>query len=143
MTSIVAGTGLTGGTITTSGTIALNFANANSWTGLQTFANASSTLATLGTTWFTGNTNTLLSSDANGKLQNTTVSSPLAFSGGTLSAQHRRRRHRRHRRDDAHRPSPRQRHEPDHGSHRHRRPVRLLQWHELGACDFFALPRDE
>lgn len=35
VTSIIAGTGLTGGTITTSGTIALNLGNAQSWTAAQ------------------------------------------------------------------------------------------------------------
>ncbi len=44
VTSITAGTGLTGGTITTSGTIALDLTHANAWTGLQQFANASTTL---------------------------------------------------------------------------------------------------
>jgi len=39
VTSITAGTGLSGGTITTSGTVSLNTANANTWTGEQTFNN--------------------------------------------------------------------------------------------------------
>lgn len=37
VTSITAGSGLSGGTITTSGTISLNTANANIWSGVQTF----------------------------------------------------------------------------------------------------------
>jgi len=37
VTSITAGTGLTGGTITSSGTIALDLGSANTWTALQTF----------------------------------------------------------------------------------------------------------
>lgn len=37
VTSIVAGTGLTGGTITTSGTIALDLTNSNTWSGLTNF----------------------------------------------------------------------------------------------------------
>lgn len=37
VTSITAGVGLSGGTITSSGTISLNLSNANTWTGLQTF----------------------------------------------------------------------------------------------------------
>lgn len=39
VTSITAGTGLSGGIITTSGTVSLNTANANTWTGEQTFNN--------------------------------------------------------------------------------------------------------
>ena len=35
VTSIIAGTGLTGGTITSSGTVALNLGNANTWTASQ------------------------------------------------------------------------------------------------------------
>ena len=38
VTSITAGSGLSGGTITTSGTISLNMANANTWTALQTYS---------------------------------------------------------------------------------------------------------
>lgn len=37
VTSIVAGTGLTGGTITTTGTLAIDYTRANTWTGIQTF----------------------------------------------------------------------------------------------------------
>ncbi len=37
VTSIGTGTGLTGGPITTSGTVSLNLANPNTWTGAQTF----------------------------------------------------------------------------------------------------------
>jgi hypothetical protein len=51
VTSVVAGAGLSGGTITTTGTISLNLANANSWTGLATFNNATSTLFTATTGW--------------------------------------------------------------------------------------------
>lgn len=40
VTSITAGSGLTGGTITTSGTVALDLTNANTWTGQQTFNTA-------------------------------------------------------------------------------------------------------
>ncbi|HVX90324.1 MAG TPA: tail fiber domain-containing protein [Candidatus Paceibacterota bacterium] len=55
-------------------TISLAFGTttANSWSALQTFANASSTLTTLGTTWLTGLTDALLATDANGKLVATT-----------------------------------------------------------------------
>ena len=38
VTSIVAGTGLTGGTITSSGTIALDLTHVNAWSGQQYFA---------------------------------------------------------------------------------------------------------
>jgi hypothetical protein len=38
VTSVTAGTGLSGGTITGSGTIGLNLANANTWTAAQTFS---------------------------------------------------------------------------------------------------------
>jgi hypothetical protein len=44
VTSITTGTGLTGGAITTSGTIALDLTHANSWTSLQQFQNASTSL---------------------------------------------------------------------------------------------------
>jgi trimeric autotransporter adhesin len=37
VTSVTAGTGLSGGTITTAGTISLNLGNANVWSGAQTF----------------------------------------------------------------------------------------------------------
>jgi hypothetical protein len=37
VTSVAAGSGLSGGTITTAGTISLNLANANTWTAAQTF----------------------------------------------------------------------------------------------------------
>jgi hypothetical protein len=55
VTSITAGAGLTGGTITTSGTIALDLTNPDAWTGLQTFRNASSTnLSVFATAYFGG-----------------------------------------------------------------------------------------
>lgn len=57
----------------------------NNFSLLNTFANATSTLFTAGTTWFTSNTGSVLSTSAGGLLQNTTVSSPLSFSGATLS----------------------------------------------------------
>ncbi len=53
-------------------TIGLNLANANSWTGLQSFTNASNTLTTLGTTWFSGINNAILSTNANGQVVATT-----------------------------------------------------------------------
>ena len=37
VTSVTAGAGLSGGTITTAGTISLNLGNANVWSGAQTF----------------------------------------------------------------------------------------------------------
>ena len=45
VTSITAGTGLSGGTITSTGTIALDVATANNWTGKQTFTGSTSSLA--------------------------------------------------------------------------------------------------
>ena len=80
VTSIVAGSGLSGGTITTSGTISLNLGNANSWTALQSFANASSSLfSNTGTAYFGG---TATSSFSNAGVL--TLASALAVgSGGT------------------------------------------------------------
>jgi hypothetical protein len=40
VTSITAGSGLTGGTITTTGTLALDLTSNNTWSGIQTFSNA-------------------------------------------------------------------------------------------------------
>jgi hypothetical protein len=48
VTQIIAGAGLTGGTITTSGTIALDLTNPNTWTGLQTFNKGLNTLSVTG-----------------------------------------------------------------------------------------------
>jgi len=45
VTSVVASTGLTGGTITTTGTIALDYTAASPWTGQQTFTGSTSVLA--------------------------------------------------------------------------------------------------
>ncbi len=53
-----------GGSITISAASSTLLANNNNWTGLQNFANSSSTLATLGTTWFSGITNGILSTNA-------------------------------------------------------------------------------
>lgn len=44
VTSVATDATLTGGPITTTGTLGLNLSNANTWTALQTFSNASSTL---------------------------------------------------------------------------------------------------
>jgi hypothetical protein len=40
VTSIIAGTGLTGGTITSSGTIAVDYSTTNTWTGVNTYSKA-------------------------------------------------------------------------------------------------------
>jgi hypothetical protein len=48
VTSITCNGGLSGGAITSTGTCSLNLANPNTWTGLQTFSNASSTLFSAG-----------------------------------------------------------------------------------------------
>ncbi len=45
VTSITAGTGLTGGAITTSGTIALDVAHANTWTAQQSFTDGTNSVA--------------------------------------------------------------------------------------------------
>jgi len=58
VSSISAGTGLTGGTITTSGTVALDLAHANTWTAAQTFTNSDLKLlgsSTGGTTFTSAN----------------------------------------------------------------------------------------
>jgi hypothetical protein len=49
VTSIAAGAGLSGGTITTSGTLSLNIDNANVWLAEQTFSTSTSGPAALGT----------------------------------------------------------------------------------------------
>ncbi len=61
-----------GGSITVSAASSTLLANNNNWTGLQTFANSSSTFATLGTTWFSGIANAILSTNANGQVVATT-----------------------------------------------------------------------
>lgn len=45
VTNVTAGSGLSGGSITTTGTISLDLTNANSWTGKQTLSGSSSVLA--------------------------------------------------------------------------------------------------
>ncbi len=57
-----------GGSITITAASSTLLANNNTWTGLNIFANSSSTLSTFGTTWLTSVTNTLLSTDQNGKI---------------------------------------------------------------------------
>ena len=47
VTSITAGAGLSGGTITTSGTIALDLTGANAWTGQQTFNTSAPVFGTI------------------------------------------------------------------------------------------------
>ncbi|MDR3570896.1 MAG: tail fiber domain-containing protein, partial [Candidatus Pacebacteria bacterium] len=53
----------------------------NTWTGLQSFNNASSSLTTLGTTWFSGISNSILSTDQNGRLIATTSIGANLLSG--------------------------------------------------------------
>ena len=85
-TTIAAGAGLTGGgDLSANRTLAIDFTRANVWTGLQQFSNASTTLATLTTLWTPGFVSTLLGTDANGKVQSTTIGTGLSLSGGTLS----------------------------------------------------------
>jgi hypothetical protein len=94
VTSIIAGTGLSGGTITSSGTIALNLGNANTWTGAQTF-NANSNFPGSGI-WNTsgnlgiGTTSPSQLLEVNGNAQidnNLTVNGTITGSyGGTITA---------------------------------------------------------
>jgi len=51
VTSVATDSTLTGGPITTTGTLGLNLTNLNSWTGRQNFTNATSTLFTATTAW--------------------------------------------------------------------------------------------
>ncbi len=74
LANLSAGTGLSGSAYNGSGvqTFSLNLANANNWTALQTFTNATSTLFSAGTIWDTGVTNGVLSTNANGQVVATT-----------------------------------------------------------------------
>ena len=58
VTSVATDGTLTGGTITTTGTLSLNLANANSWSALQVFAKASSTLASVISALYVGDSST-------------------------------------------------------------------------------------
>jgi hypothetical protein len=89
VTSITAGAGLLGGTITATGTISLNTGNSNTWSALQFFsANASSTnFSNFGTAYFGGtatssfNSAGLLSLVSNGLSVGT---NQLVVSGGNV-----------------------------------------------------------
>ncbi len=82
-----------GGSITVTAASSTLLANNNNWTGLQTFANSSSTLTTLGTTWFSGIANGVLSTNANGQVVATTsigtnyLTGNLATINGTTVAE--------------------------------------------------------
>jgi hypothetical protein len=89
VTSITAGTGLSGGTITTSGTISLNANNTNTWSALQLFSgNASSTnFSNFGTAYFGGTaTSSFNSSGALALVSNglTVGTNQLLVSGGNV-----------------------------------------------------------
>lgn len=71
---------LTGGTITTTGTLGLNLATANTWTGKQTINSLQSTNATTTNLAITGLSNTFLAVNANGNVISTT--SPSGSPGG-------------------------------------------------------------
>jgi hypothetical protein len=88
----------------TARTVSLNLNNANTWTALQTFSSASSTLfSNTGTAYFGGTatstfnsagqlslaglTNTLLYANGSNVVSSASVSSPLSFAAGTLSIQ--------------------------------------------------------
>lgn len=75
---------LTGDTLS----IAFGTTTANSWSALQTFVNASTTLGTLGTTWFSGISNAVLGADNNGLAVATSVISTSLLSGslGTINS---------------------------------------------------------
>ncbi|MFA5774924.1 MAG: hypothetical protein WC864_06070, partial [Ilumatobacteraceae bacterium] len=81
-----------GGTFTIAAASSTLLANNNTWTGLNTFANSTTSLATLsGTTWFTNGSlnNALLSTDANGKLVATTTPTAATFfaTSNTIASQ--------------------------------------------------------
>jgi hypothetical protein len=78
-----------GGSITVSAASSTLLANNNSWTGLNSFANASSTLTTLGTTWFSGLASAVLAVDQNGKVIATSTIGTNLLSGnlGTINSQ--------------------------------------------------------
>ncbi|MDP2649131.1 MAG: hypothetical protein Q8P19_04535, partial [bacterium] len=92
-TTISAGAGLSGGgDLSTNRTLSLNLANGNSWTGLQTFANASSTLASVFQTLYIGGTatttiqgNTTGTSTIQGFLNVAGTNSTSTFSGALAS----------------------------------------------------------
>ncbi len=62
-----------GGSVTINAASSTALGDVNSWAARQTFANSSTTLATIsGTTWLSGLTSALLSTDSNGKIVGTT-----------------------------------------------------------------------
>ena len=64
----------------------LNRAHSNWWTAAQNFTNAStSELTATSSVYLTNTEGAVLSTNGSGLVQNTTVSSPLSFSGSTLS----------------------------------------------------------
>jgi len=96
--TVSAGSGLSGGGIVALGgstSLSLNLADANSWTGLQTFGHASSTLGSVSTLWLPNQAGTLLKTNANGQVAAAvagtdyqapvTASYPISFSGNNLS----------------------------------------------------------
>ena len=93
VTTITAGTGLSGGgDLSANRTLTLNLANANAWTGLQTFANSSSTLASVFNTLYVGGTatstiqgNTTGTSTIQGFLNVAGTNSTSTFSGALAS----------------------------------------------------------
>ncbi len=92
-TTITAGTGLSGGgDLSTNRTLSLNLGNANVWTGLQAFANSSSTLASVFNTLYVGGSatttiqgNTTGTSTIQGFLNVLGTNSTSTFSGALAS----------------------------------------------------------
>ena len=89
-TTISAGAGLSGGgDLSANRTLTLNLGNTNSWTGLQTFANSSSTIASVFSTLYVGGTatttiqgNTTGTSTIQGFINVVGTNSTSTFSGG-------------------------------------------------------------
>lgn len=78
VTSVATDGTLTGGTITTTGTLGINLANANSWTGLQSFLYSSSTRYS---SFVTASTTNLV---VNGSSFNNLLGTGLSNTSGTL-----------------------------------------------------------
>ena len=82
VTNVATNATLTGGPITTTGTLGLNLNNANWWTATQNFSHASTSLFTAtSSVWFTALTSSLLATDDTGKLVATTSIGANLLSG--------------------------------------------------------------
>jgi hypothetical protein len=75
-----------GGSVTITAASSTLLSDANNWTGLQSFANASTTLGTVSTLWLPNvSANSLAYLNGNNQVAAAAVSYPLQFSGGSLS----------------------------------------------------------